>query len=167
MHGAGFAVREQRGQRVSVRSNFRTGNRAKPETIAALMQERPELRSLFRKYSDSTDLMDLQPMVAEARALFDYATENLNLETPQDILDRMAVIGRLVKIVARVVDAERKKAPIKPADLDRLLDSFVSTIVRFVRPEDHQAVLDYWRTLLATGRDAPTKTGSAGPRSAT
>jgi hypothetical protein len=161
MHGAGFAVRERRGERKSVRSNFRHGIRSKPQTIAALMEERPELRSLLREHSDSPDLMDLRPLVAEARALADYSLLHTPLKTSDDIFRRFDVLGRVIKIIGRVVDLERKTAPLSPADIDRLVHAFASTLRRFLTPEDTQAALDHCRMLLASGENVPRKRDGA------
>jgi hypothetical protein len=108
MHGAGFVVRERRGDRKSVRSKFVHGERATPETIAALFEEQPELQSLRRQYLGSPDLMDVRSTLAEVRALTDYSLMRNPLETSDDINRRMRELSWLVKNFGRMHATGRK-----------------------------------------------------------
>jgi hypothetical protein len=153
MHGAGFAVREARGERSSVRSNFSDGSRAKPETIAALVAERPTLQVAFNGYrSDPVRLLGLREVLAMARALADHLVATADLDDPNEILRVFHAQLRVMKLQIRIVASEQKMTPVTPGELDQFLEAVLSTIKSFVPPDQREAALEFLRMQVVADR---------------
>jgi hypothetical protein len=150
MHGAGFATREARGERLSVYSNLRDGLRAKPETIEALSRERPTLRSAVEDYRRNPErATNLRQLLALQRALADHFTSTVDLDDPHMILRAFDMQSRAMKTALRVATLEFEKGPVNPAEVDRFINAVAATLRAFVPSDQLHAAFQFLHMEIA------------------
>lgn len=146
MHGVGFAAREARGERQSVRSKLLHGYRARPDTIAAVIEERPTLRLIADDYRrNPMRLFDHREILAMVRALADHLLDTSDLSKPDQVMRAFNALCRVTELRMRIVSSETQTAPVTPAELDHLLDAVLRTLKSFVPADQLDAAFQFLR----------------------
>lgn len=158
-HGAGSRKRELAGRAQNpALASLTTGRRAKDTTLARLWQNHPELRALYDQHLNGDDLLDMRPVLAQARALSDWIINQFDPSAPEGeggpplAFRAIQSLAFVVRTAREMLKIEEALGPVTHAELRRLTNAVAQTIRQFVPQADQQRALAYLREELA-GRD--------------
>lgn len=161
-HGAGSKKREQEGKAQSPAfAALRTGERAKPETLRQLVQERPALAALYAKHLNDDDLLDLRPVLAQAKALSEWLLDRVGQSKSDDpfaVSNAAKAIQALAQVMRAADDmlrVEERLGPITHSELRRLTNAVAETVRRFVPEHEREQALAFLRASLGRADPEP------------
>jgi len=149
-HGAGFLAREKSGARLSVRSNLRDGSRARPDTLQAVWDEQPRLRTLLTHFVNAEiDRESLyQHLVAMARALASYYLERADLGDLRQLERALAMHSKVADLVLKLVTLQNRHGPVNPREVERLISAAAMTLHTYVPKELRSEAMHFFRERL-------------------
>jgi hypothetical protein len=160
VHGGGYPRREKLGVRENPATvSLRTGERAKPETVEAFFQGDTTIARRFREYLDGPNLMDLRPVVATARAIYDEYVERIAVRGGEDAQSALAAIqgaDAIARLVQCLIDIDQRLGPITHSELERVKDAVVLRISKYVDPDRGEEAIMFIYETLRERRGQPT-----------
>lgn len=149
-HGAGYLAREQSGTRLSVRSNLRDGSRARPDTLQAVWDEQPRLRTLLKHFvEEEIDRESLyRHLLAMARTLASYHLERADLDDLRQLERAMAMHFKAADILMKLVTLENRYGPVNPREVESFISGAAMTLHTYVPKELRSEAMHFFRERL-------------------
>ena len=168
-HGAGFAVRERRGEREprgqATLIDGSSSERAKRSMDEFLRHNLP-LRERYLFHLNNPSLLDFRDTIALCRAVHEHFVQKANLDKTEmadgsdpPLLRAIAAAERLVNVVTRLAEFERRLGPVTHAEVERFLDAVSLTIAHYVPREQLAEASQYLTGLLIRDDRAPMGRG--------
>lgn len=157
-HGAGSRKRELEGVKQNpALAPLTTGERATPSTLQQLWRGRPELKALYEKHIDSDDLLDMRPVLAQAKALAEWLMSQLDPAVPDSengsplAIRAIQALSHVMRAARDMLDIEQRLGPVTHAELRKVTHGVAATIEEFVPPERRDEAFAFLRQKIAGG----------------
>lgn len=165
-HGAGFARRENAGERINpVLPSAFTEPGAK-RAVAILLEQHPELQGLYGHHlaSPMVEALDFRPYLAAAKALVDAYVQRTRLEggygpmgTASSIERALGTVEKLLGMAERFLGIEAKLGPVTQLELAWMRYAYAATLAEYVPAEKLEQAREFCRRKLAEAREVRTE----------
>lgn len=167
-HGAGSRKREIEGKATNpALASLKTGARAKESTLRQLWQANPALRALYEQHLESDDLLDMRPVLAQARALADWIVQKFDPAAregesgPPLAFRTIQSLASIVRSAREMIRIEAELGPVTHADMRRVTDAITLTIRQFVPAEQREQAIAFLREQVGRRHRGPAEGGAS------
>jgi hypothetical protein len=112
-----------------------------------------DVRRRYNAHLNNPDLFDFAPLVALIRAMLEHFVNRANLAETEDVdglLQRaVSLAERLLTIMERVADVERRVGPVRPAEVERFLAAVGIVLATHLEPAQLPAAQQQLEELLS------------------